>query len=218
MVRINWVLAGVVATLEATCAVDAAETTTQPYTLPECPSTAGYGAVRILSGNPSAGLYLSAAVTGNNVILTTQSINDAMHVRLTPGINPTPIQILNPTNDGYSFLGLATNRAAAAFGPNSGSDYTALTYISDPNANQVTSPYQGGKTTSKGLWTIGINGELLFDWDHTDGSVYKMTHSVVMDPPRVAGTSNLDAYINFRFQNNASGHAEVTLVYEPISD
>ncbi|EJD42044.1 hypothetical protein AURDEDRAFT_126674 [Auricularia subglabra TFB-10046 SS5] len=114
IVKLNWVLAGVVAMLEAARAVDVPQTTTQPYTLPECPSTAGYGVVRI---------YLSAAVSGYNVILTTQSINHAMHVRVTPGINPSPIQILNPAKEGYGFLGLATNRAAAAFGPNSGSEY-----------------------------------------------------------------------------------------------
>ncbi|EJD43157.1 hypothetical protein AURDEDRAFT_167840 [Auricularia subglabra TFB-10046 SS5] len=217
MVKFNWVLAGVVAMLEAARAVDVTQTPMQPYTLPAYPSTASYGVVRILSGNPRAGLYLSTAVTNNNFI-TTQSINDAMHVRLTRGVNPSPIQILNPAQEGYGFLGLATNRAGAAFGPSGGSDYTVLTYVSDPTANQVTSPYQGGKTMSKGLWSIGITGELSFEWDHTDGSVYKLTHSVVMAPPHVVQTSNVDAYIKYWFPNNASGHAEVRLVYEPIWD
>lgn len=183
--------------------------------LAECPWLGGSGVVRVLSGDPHAGLYLSTGTASNGAILTTQSLDDAMHVSLVRGVNPAAVQILNPAKEGYGFLGLATNKVAAAFGPKS-TDYTALTYISDPRVLPKTSYYGSGKTVVKGLWTIGINGELLFDWDHTDGSVYRMTHSVQMNPARLYETSNLDAYINYWFPNNASGHAEVTLVYEPI--
>ncbi|EJD43533.1 hypothetical protein AURDEDRAFT_167257 [Auricularia subglabra TFB-10046 SS5] len=187
----------------------------QPYIASQCPSTLGWGVIRILSGDSRAGQYVAAATTPGGIVSTTDALGDAMRVSLSTETNPGPIRILNPATDGYGFLGLTTNEVKAAFGPKS-TDWTGMTYITDPNARPIESLYRNSTTVSKGLWYIGIKGELEFNWDNTDGSVYKMTQSVQMNPKRLYQTSNLDAYINHWFPNNSSGHAEVSLVYEPL--
>lgn len=183
----------------------------------DCPTTYNTGYIRVVAGDPRAGQYLSRNLfrANNTVLMTTNSTSDALRVRLDPTVNPTSVAALNTAAADFPFLGVTLAEAAPTFGAGSFS-YGAVTYISDPSVLPVKSPYNFGGL-SKGLWFIGKHNELVFDWQHTDGVVYRLRHSVEISTIRVYDVNNLAAYSGHYYPNDATAQVEATLVFEPVS-
>ncbi|EJD43523.1 hypothetical protein AURDEDRAFT_114611 [Auricularia subglabra TFB-10046 SS5] len=182
----------------------------------DCPTSYNTGYIRVVAGDPRAGQYLSRNLfrANNTVLMTTNSTSDALRVRIDRNVNPTPLAALNTASPDFPFLGVTMAEAKPTVGAGSFS-YAAVTYISDPSVLPVKSPYNFGGL-SKGLWFIGNHNELVFNWDHTDGVVYRLRHSVEISTIRVYDVVNLAAYSAHWYPNDATAQVEATLVFEPV--
>ncbi|KZV83862.1 hypothetical protein EXIGLDRAFT_777157 [Exidia glandulosa HHB12029] len=178
------------------------------------------GHLRVLSrGNVRVGEYLSRNLfvyaADNSVLMTTDSVDEALKVRITPAGNPGVIECFNGAMPEFKFLGVALNRAAAVIGPGS-EDWGAVTYVSNPSGAVVTSAFNRAAPVRGAGWVVGAGGEIWFEWTHTDGCVYKLRHSVEVSNRRLYNVSNLPAYVGYYYKDDPSKQVEVQLVFEPL--
>lgn len=180
------------------------------------------GHLRVLSpagAKVHAGEYVSKNIfmwrENKPVLKTADSVTDALKVRIAPTRNPGVIEVLNSPYPDFKFLGVAMNRDPNA-DPFSAGAWGAVSLVSSPNEVEVKSAFQAEGPVKGAGWFVGSGGELVFHWDHTDGFVYTLRHSVEFPSHALYDMAHFQAYFDYYFKGTDNKAVEVKIIFEPL--